>query len=203
MLIWSLRWLKTIIWTPCILPHITPKKILIAFNPFQSPWNFYCLDLGSESLRNQIAISRESSFTTIRVTANITIDNIDIVQGVTIKYIDSCCPTPAAPQVAKSIRSSTMHAQYWEPGTQYNYGDVVQYEGVSWLFSSRLWLIGHFSSSMGSIFWSGHRYKIIQPHFSQVRRYAYPVLLSHFISHFVDHSLIGPLVPLLLPFGDV
>ncbi|KAF8800973.1 carbohydrate-binding module family 12 protein [Phlegmacium glaucopus] len=34
-----------------------------------------------------------------------------------------------------------MTAQYWEPGTQYNYGDVVQYEG--------------------------HRYKIIQPHFSQ------------------------------------
>jgi len=34
-----------------------------------------------------------------------------------------------------------MHAPYWEPGTQYNYGDVVQYEG--------------------------HRYKIVQPHRSQ------------------------------------
>jgi hypothetical protein len=31
--------------------------------------------------------------------------------------------------------------RYWEAGTQYNYGDIVQYEG--------------------------HRYKIIQPHFSQ------------------------------------
>jgi hypothetical protein len=31
--------------------------------------------------------------------------------------------------------------QYWEPGTQYNYGDIVEYEG--------------------------HRYKIIQPHRSQ------------------------------------
>ncbi|RDB25306.1 hypothetical protein Hypma_008056 [Hypsizygus marmoreus] len=31
--------------------------------------------------------------------------------------------------------------RYWEPGTQYNHGDVVEYDG--------------------------HRYKIIQPHFSQ------------------------------------
>ncbi|KAM6493747.1 hypothetical protein JOM56_010108 [Amanita muscaria] len=31
--------------------------------------------------------------------------------------------------------------QYWEPGTQYNYGDVVEYEG--------------------------HKYKIVQPHRSQ------------------------------------
>jgi hypothetical protein len=34
-----------------------------------------------------------------------------------------------------------MSTKYWEPGTQYNYGDVVEYEG--------------------------HKYKVIQPHFSQ------------------------------------
>ncbi|KAK0225714.1 carbohydrate-binding module family 12 protein [Armillaria fumosa] len=47
--------------------------------------------------------------------------------------------------------------QYWEPGTQYNHGDVVQYNGK----------LSSATSPMYNSSSTDHRYKIIQPHFSQ------------------------------------
>lgn len=50
---------------------------------------------------------------------------------------------------------------YWEPGTQYDYGAVVLYEGLSHPLFSLLPLLIHSTPT-------GVQYKIIQPHRSQV-----------------------------------
>jgi hypothetical protein len=47
--------------------------------------------------------------------------------------------------------------QYWEPGTFYSEGSVVEYEGLATLVFN----VYHADRS------SGHKYKIIQPHTSQ------------------------------------
>ena len=91
---------------------------------------------------------------------------------------------------------------YWEPGTQYNYGNIVEYQGV--FMTTILNPVGDNKWLFDPL--SGHRYKIIQPHFSQVRRYLHcsaPFLCFKFVSDLVDDRVIGRLVPLLLLFGDV
>ncbi|KAJ3572398.1 hypothetical protein NP233_g3113 [Leucocoprinus birnbaumii] len=51
--------------------------------------------------------------------------------------------------------------QCWEPGTQYNYGDIVEYQG-------QCFQPMYFQSSILSVIWYlGSEYKIIQPHRSQ------------------------------------
>ncbi len=75
------------------------------------------------------------------------------------------------PQTSKHILIFNMHDPCWEPGTQYNYDDVVQYEGRLVCLHLYILLITNGRSS-------GHRYKIIQPHRSQVRSALYPAYRS-------------------------
>ena len=53
-----------------------------------------------------------------------------------------------------------MSPPLWEPGTQYNYGDVVEYR-------KSLYKLNNFNSHRPSL---GIRYKITQPHRSQVTK---------------------------------
>ena len=52
-------------------------------------------------------------------------------------------------------------APRWQPGEEYNYGDIVEYEGKQFLSPFQLHLI-QIADDLGT------EYKIIQPHRSQV-----------------------------------
>ena len=173
-------------------------------NSFQSPWNgTSCLPgSGGQWLAGyNHDVPGINNFAKVKVTIlsqsipSIALE-VKLLNTASSRGSQQTTPPTLAP-FSYPIRYLIMTIQCWTPGTQYNYGDVVEYQGLSWLqlFSTRLaYRCDRSLDQVVNTRSSSHIAHRLDDTSNIVHRFY--LMLAY-------DSLIGPLVPLLLPFGEL